>query len=114
MDELERIYFAPDFELLPEAPFFALGLTRSEREALRWMIQEKRHKEVAEVRSASPQTIHNQLRSILQTLNAETRTAAAPEPPERLKRSHVLDRTEINTRIRGPTEFSKTLGIRTR
>jgi DNA-binding CsgD family transcriptional regulator len=88
MDELERIHFALDFEVLAEAPFFALGLTPSEREVLRWMIQDKRHKEVAEVPSASPQTIRNHRRSILQTLNAETRTAAAPESPERLKKRH--------------------------
>jgi DNA-binding CsgD family transcriptional regulator len=114
MDELERIHYVLDFEVLAEAAFFALGLTPSEREVLRRIIQDKRHKEVAEVLSASPQTIHNHLRSILQTLNAKTRTAAAAQPPERLKRSHALDRTETNTRSRGTTEFSKTLGIRTR
>ena len=62
-----------------------IGLTVREGEVLHWVIQGKRDKEVADILSASPRTIHNHLRSILRKLNAETRTGAALEALERLK-----------------------------
>jgi DNA-binding CsgD family transcriptional regulator len=64
-----------------------IGLTVREGEVLHWVIQGKRDKEVADIVSASPRTIHNHLRSILRKLNAETRTGAALEAFERLKGS---------------------------
>jgi DNA-binding CsgD family transcriptional regulator len=64
-----------------------IGLTVREGEVLHWVIQGKRDKEVAEILSAKPRTIHNHLRSILRKLNAETRTGAALEAFERLKGS---------------------------
>ena len=62
-----------------------IGLTGREGEVLHWVIQGKRDKEVADILSSSPKTIHNHLRSILRKLNAETRTGAALEAFERLK-----------------------------
>jgi DNA-binding CsgD family transcriptional regulator len=62
-----------------------IGLTGREGEVLHWVIQGKRDKEVADILSASPRTIHNHLRSILRKLNTETRTGAALEAFERLK-----------------------------
>ena len=67
--------------------FERIGLTVREGEVLHWVIQGKRDKEVADIVSASPRTIHNHLRSILRKLNAETRTGAALEALERLKGS---------------------------
>jgi DNA-binding CsgD family transcriptional regulator len=67
--------------------FQRIGLTPREGEVLHWVIQGKRDKEVADILSTSPRTIHNHLRSILAKLNAETRTAAALEAFERLDRS---------------------------
>ena len=64
-----------------------LGLTVREGEVLHWVIQGKRDKEVGDILSASPKTIHNHLGSILRKLNAETRTGAALEAFERLKGS---------------------------
>jgi DNA-binding CsgD family transcriptional regulator len=64
-----------------------IGLTVREGEVLHWVIQGKRDKEVADILSASPRTIHNHLRSILKKLNTETRTGAALEAFERLKGS---------------------------
>src|SRR6516225_2123416 len=62
-----------------------IGLTGREGEVLHWVIQGKRDREVADILSTSPKTIHNHLRSILRKLNAETRTGAALEALERLK-----------------------------
>ena len=62
-----------------------IGLTGREGEVLHWVIQGKRDKEIANILSASPRTIHNHLGSILRKLNAETRTGAALEAFERLK-----------------------------
>src|SRR5215469_5841812 len=67
--------------------FQQIGLTVREGEVLHWVIQGKRDKEVADILSASPRTIHNHLRSILRKLNTETRTGAALEAFERLKGS---------------------------
>jgi len=67
--------------------FERIGLTPREGEVLHWVIQGKRDKEVANILSTSPRTVHNHLRSILGKLNAETRTAAALEAFERLNRS---------------------------
>src|SRR5215469_12300819 len=64
-----------------------IGLTVREGEVLHWVIQGKRDKEVADILSTSPRTIHNHLRGILRKLNTETRTGAALEAFERLKRS---------------------------
>jgi DNA-binding CsgD family transcriptional regulator len=64
-----------------------IGLTVREGEVLHWVIQGKRDKEVADILSTSPRTIHNHLRSILRKLNAKTRTEAAFEAFERLKGS---------------------------
>jgi DNA-binding CsgD family transcriptional regulator len=64
-----------------------IGLTVREGEVLHWVIQGKRDKEVANILSASPKTIHNHLRSILRKLNVETRTGAALEAFERLNGS---------------------------
>ena len=64
-----------------------IGLTVREGEVLHWVIQGKRDKEVADILSASPRTIHNHLRSILRKLNTETRTGAAIEAFERLNGS---------------------------
>jgi DNA-binding CsgD family transcriptional regulator len=64
-----------------------IGLTVREGEVLHWVIQGKRDKEVADILSASPKTIHNHLGSILRKLNAETRTGAALEAFERLNGS---------------------------
>ena len=63
------------------------GVTVRESEVLHWVIQGKRDCEIATILSTSPRTIHNHLRSILRTLNTETRTGAALEAFERLKRS---------------------------
>jgi len=67
--------------------FERIGLTVREGEVLHWVIQGKRDKEVADILSTSPKTIHNHLRSILRKLNTETRTGAALEAFERLKGS---------------------------
>jgi DNA-binding CsgD family transcriptional regulator len=64
-----------------------IGLTKRESEVLHWVIQGKRDGEVAGILSTSPRTIHNHLRSILRKLNTETRTGAALEAFERVKRS---------------------------
>jgi DNA-binding CsgD family transcriptional regulator len=64
-----------------------IGVTVREGEVLHWVIQGKRDKEIANILSASPRTIHNHLGSILRKLNAETRTGAALEALERLKGS---------------------------
>jgi DNA-binding CsgD family transcriptional regulator len=66
-----------------------IGLSVREGEVLHWVIQGKRDGEIAAMLSRSPRTIHNHLRSILQKLNAETRTGAALEAADRLKRSRV-------------------------
>lgn len=67
-----------------------IGLTAREGEVLHWVIQGKRDREVAAILSASPRTIHNHLRSVLRKLKTETRTGAALEAFERLKRSECL------------------------
>jgi DNA-binding CsgD family transcriptional regulator len=67
--------------------FERIGLTVRESEVLHWVIQGKRDKEVADILSTSPRTIHNHLGSILRKLNTETRTAAASEAFARLKGS---------------------------
>src|SRR6516164_2512448 len=64
-----------------------IGLTAREGEVLHWVIQGKRDKEIADILSASPRTIHNHVRSILRKLNTETRTAAALAAFERFKGS---------------------------
>jgi DNA-binding CsgD family transcriptional regulator len=64
-----------------------IGLTAREGEVLHWVIQGKRDGEIAAILSRSPRTIHNHLRSILKKLKTETRTGAALEAFERLKRS---------------------------
>ena len=64
-----------------------LPTVEREGEVLHWVIQGKRDKEIANIIPASPRTIHNHLGSILGKLNAETRTEAALEAFERLKRS---------------------------
>src|SRR5215472_12542116 len=64
-----------------------IGLTVREGEVLHWVIQGKRDKEVADILSSSPRTIHNHLRNILRKLNTETRTGAALEAFERLNGS---------------------------
>jgi DNA-binding CsgD family transcriptional regulator len=64
-----------------------IGLTAREGEVLHWVIQGKRDKEVADILSTSPRTIHNHVRSILRKLNVKTRTEAAFEAFERLKGS---------------------------
>jgi DNA-binding CsgD family transcriptional regulator len=61
------------------------GVTARESEVLHWMIQGKRDAEIGQILSASPRTIHNHVRSILRTLNTETRTAAALEAVHILK-----------------------------
>jgi DNA-binding CsgD family transcriptional regulator len=67
--------------------FERIGLTPREGEVLHWVIQGKRDKEVADILSTRPRTIHSHLRSILRKLNTETRTGAALEGFERLKGS---------------------------
>jgi DNA-binding CsgD family transcriptional regulator len=67
--------------------FERVGLTPREGEVLHWVIQGKRDKEVADILSTSPRTVHNHLRSILRKLNTETRTAAALEAFARLNGS---------------------------
>ena len=62
-----------------------LPTAEREGEVLHWVIQGKRDKEIANILSASPRTIHNHLGSILTKLNAETRTGAALEAFELLK-----------------------------
>jgi DNA-binding CsgD family transcriptional regulator len=69
-----------------------IGLTVREGEVLHWVIQGKRDKEVADILSASPRTIHSHLRSILRKLNTETRTGAALEAFERLNASSASGR----------------------
>ena len=64
-----------------------IGLTVREGEVLHWVIQGKRDREIAEILSTSPRTIHNHLQSILKKLNTETRTGAALEAFERLNGS---------------------------
>jgi DNA-binding CsgD family transcriptional regulator len=64
-----------------------IGLTAREGEVLHWVIQGKRDPEIAGILSASPRTIHNHVRSILWKLKTETRTGAALEAIERVKRS---------------------------
>jgi DNA-binding CsgD family transcriptional regulator len=66
-----------------------LGLTAREGEVLHWVIQGKRDWEIGRILSASPRTIQNHVRSILQKLGAETRTGAALEAFDRLKQSAV-------------------------
>ena len=63
-----------------------IGLTARESEVLHWAIQGKRDREIADILSASPRTIQNHLRSILRKLHTETRTGAALEAFDRLKR----------------------------
>jgi DNA-binding CsgD family transcriptional regulator len=67
------------------------GLTTREGEVLHWVIQGKRDKEIADILSASPRTIQNHLRTILRKLNTETRTGAALEAFDRLKRSRAFN-----------------------
>ena len=67
-----------------------IGLTVREGEVLHWVIQGKRDKEIANILSASPRTIHNHLGSILRKLNTETRTGAALEAFERLRGPSAL------------------------
>jgi DNA-binding CsgD family transcriptional regulator len=62
-----------------------VGVTVCESEILHWVIQGKRDAEIGKILSASPRTVHNHVRSILQKLNTETRTGAALEAFERLK-----------------------------
>ena len=64
-----------------------IGLTVREGVVLDWVIQGKRDREIAEILSTSPRTIHNHLQSILKKLNTETRTGAALEAFERLNGS---------------------------
>jgi DNA-binding CsgD family transcriptional regulator len=66
-----------------------IGLTVREGEVLHWVIQGKRDAEIAAMLSTSPRTIQNHVRSILQKLNVETRTGAALEATDRLKRSRL-------------------------
>jgi DNA-binding CsgD family transcriptional regulator len=71
------------------------GLTAREGEVLHWVIQGKRDKEIADILSASPRTIQNHLRTILRKLNTETRTGAALEAFDRLKRSRAFNPADI-------------------
>jgi len=66
-----------------------IGLTPREADVLHWVIQGKRDWEIGRILSASPKTIQNHVRNILRKLNTETRTGAALEAFERLKRSSV-------------------------
>jgi DNA-binding CsgD family transcriptional regulator len=70
----------------------SIGITPREAEVLHWVIQGKRDPEIAQILSASPNTIHNHLRNILKKLNTETRTGAALEACDRLRRSAAFDR----------------------
>jgi DNA-binding CsgD family transcriptional regulator len=63
-----------------------LGLTARQSEVLHWVIQGKRDWEIGRILSASPRTIQNHVRRILQKLSAETRTGAVLVATDRLKR----------------------------
>jgi hypothetical protein len=65
------------------------------------VIKGKRDKEVADILSISPRTIHNHLRSFLRKLNTETRTVAALEAFERLRGSSTSGAIGILTYISG-------------
>jgi DNA-binding CsgD family transcriptional regulator len=69
-----------------------VGVTPREGEVLHWVIQGKRDAEIAQILSASPRTVHNHVRSILQKLKTETRTAASLEAIERLRTPRGLRR----------------------
>ena len=53
------------------------GLTRREREALHWISEGKRDREIARIMGVSARTAQHHVSSILHKLSVETRTAAA-------------------------------------
>jgi DNA-binding CsgD family transcriptional regulator len=71
---------------IPAPELQQIGLTVREGQVLHWVIQGKRDSEIGRILAASPRTIQNHVRSILRKLKTETRTAAALEASDRLKR----------------------------
>lgn len=55
----------------------AFPLTAREAEVLYWVIQGKTNRDIAEILSLSPRTVHKHLEHVFQKLGVETRTAAA-------------------------------------
>ncbi len=55
----------------------AFPLTAREAEVLYWVIQGKTNRDIGEVLSLSPRTVHKHLEHVFQKLGVETRTAAA-------------------------------------
>jgi DNA-binding CsgD family transcriptional regulator len=52
-------------------------LTAREAEVLYWVIQGKTNRDIAEILSLSPRTVHKHLEHVFEKMGVETRTAAA-------------------------------------
>jgi DNA-binding CsgD family transcriptional regulator len=58
------------------APSRDLPLTAREHEVLQWLAGGKTDRDIAEILSISPRTVHKHLQRIYEKLGVETRTAA--------------------------------------
>lgn len=62
---------------LMEALLRSFPLTAREAEVLYWVIQGKTNRDIADILSLSPRTVHKHLEHVFEKLGVETRTAAA-------------------------------------
>lgn len=75
VEQLARREFALGFD--SSEPLLKLGLTPRVAEALLWVAQGKTNSEIAQILGISQSTVKKHLLEIFQTLNVETRSAAA-------------------------------------
>jgi DNA-binding NarL/FixJ family response regulator len=75
VEQLARRDFALGFD--SSEPLLKLGLTPRVAEALLWVAQGKTNSEIAQILGISQSTVKKHLLEIFQTLNVETRSAAA-------------------------------------
>lgn len=75
-----------EYIVIPERLLETLGLTRREAEVLRWVAQGKTNPETAELCYISVRTVQKHLEHIYQKLGVESRTAAARQALEALRR----------------------------
>ena len=75
VEQLGRREFAPNFNSVE--PLVKLGLTARVAEVLLWVAQGKTNGDIAQILGISESTVKKHLLEIFQTLNVETRSAAA-------------------------------------
>jgi DNA-binding CsgD family transcriptional regulator len=73
-------------------------LTPREAEVMHWIMEGKRDREIAVILGLSPRTVEKHVCHILEKLQVETRTAAANECRELIKRALENSKSETNRR----------------